>query len=235
MIDYAHLEERSHTEDWEIKYKRFTVWTDDESPALRMTHKGFPVGLKEAEGTVLLGAVNDLGLKRGFEVATGFGLSATWAGLAFRKNGGKLVTLDAYIEEHDGDPNSYRPSGPRTYEGADGYRSVLQLREKFELQRVVYPVVGWSPDAVGDAITEVHGGEPLDYAFIDGGHWDEAVIRDVNAIAPFLDKERFVVFFHDLHCLNASIEHAQRVLGGGMQVLVAPPNGWNLGCIARGI
>ncbi len=37
--------------------------------------------------------------KSGFEIATAFGYSTAYLGLAFQKTGGKCISLDCYIEE----------------------------------------------------------------------------------------------------------------------------------------
>jgi predicted O-methyltransferase YrrM len=37
--------------------------------------------------------------KSGFEIATAFGYSTEYLGLAFQKTGGKCISLDCYIEE----------------------------------------------------------------------------------------------------------------------------------------
>lgn len=241
-IDYEELCKRSVEENWDIKYETFRVWTESESPALRMAHKPYPVGLKEMEAQFIHDFILEHGLRWGFEVATGFGASALAAGLAFKETGGKLVTMDAYIEEDRGDPNVYRGAADETTftnKNADGYVSAKNLAERYGLLWVtLVPVVGSSPGDVDSVIRDFFeipmlDGASLDYVFIDAGHWDEAVRRDLDAVFPFLAKRR-AVFFHDVHCFSGdTIAYIEGKLGGKLVTAVKPPNGWNLSYVSN--
>ena len=215
--------------DSSIQYETQTEWSKEESPALKMSHLKYPVSIKEKEAETLINMILENNLKSGFEVATGFGISATMAGLAFKKTGGRLITVDAYIEEVLKDPNIYKNQQFNAVQDSDGFKSVKQLLSKYDLNDIVTPVIGVSPRDI-ESIFSKYGIKKLDYAFIDGGHWDEAVTADLNALYPYLSEGAFV-FFHDVHCLNHAVGYAERLLKGSMNLLVAPPNGWNLSYI----
>jgi predicted O-methyltransferase YrrM len=189
---------RAIAENAEIKYL-------PENGSLRMSNHNMPLSIKNDEFTFIKNFVIEHNLKRGYEIATAFGISATAFGLGLKETGGRMVTMDAYIEEQYNDCAAYR-SKKATYKDADGYKSMQFLIDAFDLDDIIIPVVGWSPDDTADAITGVFGDEKLDFVFIDALHYDEAVIADVNSILPFLD-DRYAIFFHDVHCFSENVEN----------------------------
>ena len=77
-----------------------------------------------------LGVKVEHNLQRGYECATAFGISSCAIGLGFKQTGGKIVTMDAYIEEKCQNPGAYKDFERTVYEQSDGYKSVKYLIEK---------------------------------------------------------------------------------------------------------
>jgi len=198
MVNYLReIHSRALAQDAEIKYH-------PENGSLRMVNHNMPLSIKNDEFAFIKDFVVENNLKRGYEIATAFGVSATAFGLGLKETGGRMVTMDAYIEEQYNDCSAYR-NKKGTYQDADGYKSMQFLIDTFDLHDIIIPVVGWSPDDTADAITSVFGEEKLDFVFIDALHYDEAVIADVNSVLPFLD-DRYAIFFHDVHCFSENVE-----------------------------
>lgn len=186
------------------EYKELLTFTDgpdrlekNEYGMIKLKSQTFPWTVKEFEFDVLRSLVSTHNCRRGFEVATGFGVSSVAIGLGFKETQGKLVTVDAYVEELNNNPDSYRKSSPVVNTQAIGYKMVKYLINKFDLNDTVFPEVGWSPRDTSDILKRhLVPGEKLDFVFIDGGHFSEQVIRDVEGVLPFLAPKNIVVF-HD--------------------------------------
>ena len=206
---------------------------------LRMAKHENPASIAEPEFKFIKEFVEKNKLKRGYEVATAFGISMLAAAVSFKKNGGKLVTMDAYIEEQYNDCAAYDNVKKVTYEDSDGYKTAQFLIKTYGLENTVTPVVGFSPNDTKSAleITFDLTKEKLDYAFIDALHTEEAVIRDIEAVLPYLDK-RYVLFLHDVHCFPSG--RVQRYLldkfGTSWSIVPGcehPGNGYNLAMINK--
>jgi hypothetical protein len=180
--------------------------------SLKMLGHYHPWSLKPNEFFFIGDFIRKHGLKAGYEIATGFGISSLGAALGFKDTGGKLVTMDAYIEEANDNCAAYTDK-QGTYADSDGYKSVMWLREHYGLQDVLFPKVGWSPDDAPKSIISVFGEQgKIDYAFIDGLHTEDAVIKDTLSIKPFL-ADKFVVFYHDGAFQPGLISYLQKELG----------------------
>ena len=182
-----------------VQYRFVGLW-DDSNPGyvhsynMNMIGHNFPVSIRQREFEFLKETIIKYNLKNGFELATAFGVSATALGLGFKQTGGKLITMDAYIEENLQD-HRYDGANYQTYHEMNGWKSVNYLIEHFRLQKVVTPTVGWSPDDTGSVIAQ-HTTEKIDFVFLDAGHFPEQVMKDLYALKPFLDKE-YVIALHD--------------------------------------
>ena len=164
---------------------------------LNMEGHTFPISIGKHEFDFLYNIVKKYNLKRGFELATGFGVSSIAAGLAFKENNGIHITMDSYSEEVSNNCHDYGDFKNKSYPDTDGYKSVKYLIEYFRLKDTVIPEVGWSPDDVGTIINRNTTGK-LDFVFLDGGHFIHQILQDVDAIRPHLD-EKFVFVFHDFY------------------------------------
>ncbi len=187
-----------YTELLDLVNNDFDIKIRNNSRALSMVDHENPVCITEKEFNFITDFIIKHNLKTGYECATAFGVSALAAGLGFKKTGGKLVTMDAYIEEQYNDAAQYNDK-KQTYENADGYRLAYFLLNYYEVP--VAPKVGWSPDNVEQVIKEEFGDNKIEYAFIDALHNDDAFVKDINAIKPFL-AEKFVLFVHDVWCFS---------------------------------
>lgn len=201
---------------------------------IKMVQHPYPYSIKLQEFEFLMNLVRDCGLKRGYECATAFGISSLAIGLGFKQSGGKCVTMDAYIEEKCKDPGAYEKFEREVYEKADGYKSVKYLIEQFAISNNLFPEIGWSPDDTGKVI-EKHFSEPLDFVFIDAGHFPEQMIKDIDAVIPYLG-DKYVMAFHDVYPWSFSDEvhsHVLKRLGKKVDIVVPHPAGENLGIIVN--
>lgn len=183
-------------------------------PSLKMVNHYHPWSITPGEFDFIRQYIRTNSLTRGYECATAFGISALAAALGFSETGGKLVTLDAYIEEKYNDCFRYRELKEVNESDPDGLRSIKWLAEKFNTESQIIPVVGWSPDDVAKAIVLGHGSEvKLDYIFIDAGHWDDAAMQDVASVRPFVDTSKpFAIFFLDLPCFTDKLWNLCKIL-----------------------
>lgn len=199
---------------------------------IKMVQHPYPYSIKEAEFNFLTDLITKHNLQRGYECATAFGISSLAIGLGFKNTGGKCVTMDAYIEEKCKDPGKYEHFAREVYDQADGYKSVKYLIEQFGLQENLYPEIGWSPDDTETAVRK-HITEPLDFVFIDAGHFEHQMIKDIDAFIPLLG-EKYVIAFHDVYPWSYTDkvhEHLFNRLGKRVEIAVPHPAGENLGVI----
>lgn len=76
------------------------------------------------------------------------------------------------------------------------------------------PPIGW--DSAPTGVPALLQGRTIDFAFIDGGHFGEQPLRDVDAVLPFLPSERFLLVFHDTQCdaVSRGVHYAVQQTGG---------------------
>lgn len=199
---------------------------------IKMVQHPYPYSIKEAEFNFLTNLIADNNLQRGYECATAFGISSLAIGLGFKKTGGKIVTMDAYIEEKCKDPGAYKDFQREVYDKADGYKSVNYLISKFGLENTMFPEIGWSPDDTETCVRR-HFDEPLDFVFIDAGHFPEQMIKDIDAFLPLLG-EKYVLAFHDVYPWSYSEavhQHLFDKIGKRVEIAVPHPAGENLGVV----
>lgn len=206
------------------------------SQSLNMRNHYNPWSIKYPEFKYLYDTIKNNNLKAGYEVATAFGISALAAALAMKDTGGKLVTMDAYIEEKYNDAGSYTNADKEVYyENNDGYKNVNYLIKKFQLEGTLLPEIGWSPNDTEKVLSKHFDlqKEKLDYIFIDAGHWDDAVIKDIDSVVPFL-AERCYIFFHDVHCFTDKFkDHLISRFGKSFEIVVPLPIGFNLAILIK--
>lgn len=196
---------------------------------LKMVGHEFPYSIRPTEFSFLRNLVIDYDLKNGYEVATAFGISSLAAGLGFKETGGKLVTMDAYIEEKYDSFWTYQFDNPSTHPDMDGYKSAKFLMEHFGLEDTVFLEVGWSPDDTESCIRK-HITEPLDYIFIDGGHFPGQFIQDMESIIPLLADE-YIIAVHDNFpnmFTPEVIDYLETTFGKQPDIILPEPLGHNL-------
>lgn len=160
--------------------------------SLKFKNHAFPWSITQKEYNFLESIIIDNNLKRGIDLCTGIGISALAAAMAMKKTGGKLITIDAYVEEYY---NHFTYGSKKVIYESDGYVNISFLRDRFDLKEHLIPEIGWSPDDVPTLI-EKNFNEPLEYVFIDGGHTEEQLLKDISCILPYTTKNTFWLF-HD--------------------------------------
>lgn len=170
---------------------------------LKLSNHYHPWSLKEIEGEVVYNTIINNNLKLGFEIATAFGISSSVMGQALLKTGGKLITVDAYVEEHFNQSRQYDINTKlvKTAETADGYQMAHNLVNSLGLVDTVYLEVGWSPTDIPSILNKHLNGSKLEFAFIDGGHSEEQIDADVKVLFDYLDDD-CIMFFHDHQCAS---------------------------------
>ena len=202
-----------------------------ENYAIRMTNHMFPLSVRYDEFEFLKNVVIKYNLKSGFELATAFGVSTVALGVAFKQNDGKLVTMDAYVEERQ-EVYTQEYADTSTNYDADGFKSVNYLIEYFRLKEVVNPLIGWSPKDVKEVVQN-HSRKTFDFLFLDGGHSPGQIIQDLYAIRPFLEKE-YVIVLHDYfdNVFTSEVMDTIRLLFGKEPVIeLESPFGDNMAVI----
>jgi len=140
--------------------------------------------------------------------------------------------MDAYIEEKCQNPGAYKDFERTVYETSDGYKSVKYLIEKFELQNTLFPEIGWSPDDTFRCIKN-HFREKLDFVFIDAGHFEDQMIKDIDAFLPLL-ADKYVLAFHDVYewsFSNKVHDYLMNTIGKKVEIMIPSGRGENLGVI----
>jgi hypothetical protein len=191
----------------------------------KLKAKKFPYSLTDEEGIILYKLITDAGLRNGYEIATAFGYSSFYLGLAFKKNRGSLLSMDAYVEETNEDfiydiassqksseiLNSHRRNG-KLEKLPEGLKFALYGSKELGIEEVVRYEIGFSPKDVPDLLK----GETIDFAFIDGGHFGVQPSLDVDAVIPFMSLEKCIMVFHDTQCeaVAKGVFYAAERIGG---------------------
>ncbi|WP_404427562.1 class I SAM-dependent methyltransferase [Ureibacillus chungkukjangi] len=175
----------------------------------KMIEKAVPYSLTEEEGIIMYNFIKKFKLKSGFEIATAFGVSTMYLGNAFKEVGGKLTSIDAYVEElfenhlYGDIYAEVERIKMNISQGIYpiGYVYAKNMIESYNLEETVDLKIGLSPDDV----TEVNG--EIEFAFIDGGHHGMQPLHDTVAALSLMKNEKKVLFFHD-NINNPSIDLA---------------------------
>lgn len=196
-ITYQQLVELSKTAN--LSYSLELVCDD----ALKFTNHYHPWSIREPEAEILVNLITRNNLKVGYEICTGVGISSIVTGQAFNYNNGKLVSIDAYVEESFNLSEAYDINTKfiKNAETSDGYRMTKYLSHVLGIENNLILDIGWSPDDVPTSYIKHHGKNKLDYAFIDGGHSPEQIDADVKCLLPFMG-ENVVIVFHDSLCMS---------------------------------
>ena len=187
----------------------------------KLKTRKFPYSCTDEEGLILYHIINENKLCSGYEIATAFGYSSLYLGLALRNHGGSLASLDCYIEEGK-ESFHYTEAEIRNHvvllkekigQGhiPEGLAFARQSAHDLGLDGTIQFNVGVSPDDVTDVIKK----KPVDLAFIDGGHFGEQPTIDFESVRPFL-AEKCAVFFHDNNG-NPAVERAIKSAEGALK------------------
>lgn len=176
--------------DAPLPFESVDIWQKDIS--LKFKKHNFPWSITQKEYNFLNSIILNNNLKKGLDLCTGIGISALAAAMAMKQTSGKLITIDAYVEEYY---NHFTYESKKIIYDSDGYKNISFFRKKFELENYLIPEIGWSPDDVPSLI-EKNFDSPLDYIFIDGGHTEEQLLKDISCILPYTSEKTFWLF-HD--------------------------------------
>jgi hypothetical protein len=152
-----------------------------------------PYSISEAEFNFMKDYIIKHDLKKGFDLATGTGISTVAIGWALKQTGGNLLSVDSYIEEKTQGfacPPELGNEGP--YENNKKLMSLFDL-DNVHLERGVAP-----DDCV--KYMEKYQMAPLDFAFLDCPKDASGFVRDITYIKEYLNKDKFAIFWHDTHC-----------------------------------
>ncbi len=173
---------------------------------IKMISRKFPISINESEFNHIFNFIVDNGLKNGFELSTGTGISTIAIGSALKETRGHLITLDSYYEELTGiseniPVGSYTPEQiAKVKERSDCYKFVNDIVQLLELDSVVQVEIGWSP---GDSTASIQKrGTLLDFVFLDCPKDDEEFERDIRSLKPYINMDKFAIFVHDTHTYN---------------------------------
>ena len=178
---------------------------------LHMAHKPLPVSISEDEFNYLHDFVIAHRLTRGFDLATGLGISALAMGLGMKANRGRVYTMDSFLEEH----KQEQPIGDFAQDlllngsdhlQSDGYRMADWFNGAFDVEILCWR--GRSPD---DIEQNFHG-EKFDCVMLDCPKCDADLERDLNALKPHL-ADKYAMFIHDSHTMPHGAEIVKRILG----------------------
>jgi predicted O-methyltransferase YrrM len=200
---------------------------DDDDASYKLPHRKYPWSCTLQEGLILHYVIRQHGFREGYEMATAFGFSSLFMGAGLKANGGRLTSVDCYIEASKED-YVYTDEDIRQHVAAlklctahgefpDSFSFARKLAEAAGLRETNEYAIGVSPDD----IPELLKGRQIDVAFIDGGHFGLQPIEDFRAVLPFL-APRCAVFFHDNfynEYIGHSIAAAGRALGSKPIVL----------------
>jgi len=187
----------------------------------KLKTKKFPYSCTDEEGLMLYFTIVENNFKSGFEIATAFGYSTAFLGLAFQKTGGKCISLDCYIEEFKEDflydeSELISASEKIRLEIESGNLPVgldmaKNIARRLGIENATEFRVGLSPNNV----PEVIGERKIDFAFIDGGHFGEQPTKDFLAVFPYLS-DKCAVLFHDNNgnpYVQKAVIEAEKLLG----------------------
>jgi predicted O-methyltransferase YrrM len=198
--------------------------------AIRMAGAYSPVSIKQNECDFMNNFIMKHQCKTGYEIATAIGISSVCLGLAFKETGGKIVTMDCYLEEEYNSPAGYEHE-IRVREDALGYQSVKYLIQQFSLEDILIPRIGFSPRDTQKVLNEEFGDKTLNFVFIDALHSPEAIKADFDSVYNRMS-EKFAIFFHDTPCLGDTGNYVQHISKLTFQEAHCP-GGFGLGYITN--
>ncbi len=119
------------------------------TPMLRdLPHQHGGMNVPAKDGRFLYDLVKEKGYRRGLEIGTSNGYSALWLGLAFRDNGGTLVTLEIDPQSAEEARENFRRAGLDQVIDCrinDAFDEIPQLEGDFDF---VF-IDAWKPDYKG--------------------------------------------------------------------------------------
>jgi hypothetical protein len=154
-----------------------------------------PISITQSEFSYIYHTIKQQNLKNGYEVATAFGISGLAASLAFKETNGRMVTMDAYIEEKYNNAGKYHGIVDK-FTDCHGYKLANFIYKFYNTENHIKTTVGWSPNDTRKCLSSVFdlSKDKLDYVFIDAGHWDEYLIHDIASIVRFFKRSLLYLY-----------------------------------------
>jgi len=210
MLKYEQLIETSRGLD--LHFHLIPVNNTDVSDSLRMSHKMYPWSLRYPEAEIVYNLLVSNNLKNGYEIATGFGISALVIAQALRITNGKIASMDAYVEESLGYCNYNHTTEIVNTNSPDGFNLANKMLIALNLSEYAELHIGWSPKDTNSILQKTHGDNKLDFAFIDGGHTPEQVILDLHEIMDRFNNNALILF-HDYGCVGEDSKKFMQNMG----------------------
>lgn len=180
-----------------------------------LVNKVLPVSINEHEFNYMHDFIIEHKLKCGYELATGTGISTLCSAIALKKNGGVLISMDNYIEEHIQE-QQVRYGVNDIVLNSDLYNLVKNLLEHYSLNNVEL-IIGNSP--VDSKNIFEKNNYKFDYVFLDCPKCDDDFKRDIFSIKNNLNSE-YAIFVHDTHTFTEkSFKLVEDVFGIKMNLI----------------
>tara|TARA_R110000803_G_scaffold61624_1_gene121567 strand:- start:620 stop:1327 length:708 start_codon:yes stop_codon:yes gene_type:complete len=201
--------------------------------SLKLTNHHHPFSLTQNEAYILYALLLKNNVKNVFEIATAFGISSIVIGQALSNTQGKLVSIDAYVEEHFNDSMGYTPDFKfvKDKEDADGYLMAESLVNTLDLSNIITLKTGWSPNDIPLIYKTTFNKQKIDALFLDGGHSEKQIYLDITHMMRYLDIES-LIFFHDHHCVGKDTKRF--LLENGFNQFKSYKTEFDLAVYARG-
>jgi len=144
-----------------------------------------PFSISECEFNYMKDYILKHNLKNGYELATGTGISAIGIGYALEQNGGKLVTIDSYLEDEIQDqPINNVRLGSTNYAMDRNNTMFLSLGlSKIKTYKRFSP-------ACEDVLDDEFNND-IDFVFLDCPKDSSDFIRDISILKDRINKENF--------------------------------------------
>lgn len=165
---------------------------------------GVAVSITPSEGLAIYSKIKLLGLKVGYECGTGTGYSSLWLGSALDK----LCSIDSYVEQVYGAQDADRSKDYINHDNTLMER--IDAMNK-DLGTTTQLFKGISPQDVPWIVDKfLKGNEKIDCVLIDGCHYKQHPLLDIQAVWPYL-KKRCVIFWHDctIGYIKEAIEYVE--------------------------
>lgn len=184
---------------------------------IKLANKSLPISINEHEFNFIHDFILKHDLKMGYELATGIGISTLSAGIAFKKNNGKLISMDNYIEEKIQEQQISNVSN-YIFEDSISYVFVKNVLEHFDLMGHVELRIGISPIDSINIFKKLD--KKIDYVLIDCPKNDSDFERDFMSLIEYINNEKFVIFVHDTHTFTKkSFDLVNSCLGIEMKLI----------------
>lgn len=166
-------------------------------------NKKLPYSISEYEFNYMKYFILKNNLKSGYELATGIGISSISIGFAIGCNGGKLITVDSYLEEMI----QNQPIDNTDISVSDD--PLIRNKKLFNSLGLnnIHSYKAFSPAC--SSILD----EELDFVFFDCPKDANDFIRDASILKDRMSN-KFAIFVHDTHCFPNEFKRISKDIFG---------------------